>query len=85
MAGTVKAEKSSLSKNAKTDGLLSAEANKASGSLLTETAKVEGPLIAEHSEPAEMSPEMKLPDNPIEIRLTDDADTQLKLKPKEVA
>jgi Outer membrane protein beta-barrel domain len=84
MAGTVKAEKSYLSKNAKTDGLLSAEANKAAGSLLTEPAKVEGPLRAEHSEPAEMSPEMKLPENPIAMRLTDDADTQLKLKPKEL-
>lgn len=64
-------------------GSVLAETVKAAGSLLTETATVEGPLLAGTTILAEMSPEMKLPDNPIEIRLTDDADVRLKLKPKE--
>jgi hypothetical protein len=53
------------------------------GPVLAEAAGIEGLLLAENSEVAEMSPEMKLPDNPLEIRLTDDKDTRLKLQPKE--
>ena len=60
-----------------------AEPVTAEGPLLAENAAVEGPLLAENSKVAEVSPETKLPDNPLEVRLTDDKDTRLKLQPRE--
>ena len=78
-----KAVRSPLSKTLKTERFLSADADKDAGALLTDAEAVEGPLVAENSEVAKMSPEMNLPDNPLEIRLTDDTDTRLKLQPKE--
>jgi len=94
LAETVKAERSPLPETVKASGSVLAETFKdtkspitetapAEGPLLAENAMAEGPLLAENSKLAEMSPEMKLTDNPIEIRLADDADTGLKLKPKE--
>ncbi len=94
LAETVKAERSLLPKTVKTDGLLSAEANKAAGSLLAETATDEEPLLAENAltegtilagttNVAGMSAGMNLPDNPMKIRLTYAADTQLKLTSNE--
>jgi hypothetical protein len=82
LAETVKVERSSI-----------AETVKPAGSLLTETAADERPflaeialaaesLLAENNQVAEMSADMNIPDNPIEIRLIADADTRLKLKPK---
>jgi hypothetical protein len=71
-----------LAEAVKSDGLILAEANNAAGSLLTETDAVEGSRLAENQRVAEMSPEMKLPDNQIEIRLTADGDAGLKLNPK---
>jgi len=50
--------------------------------LLAEPAIAEGSLPVENRKTVEMSAEMNLPDNPIELRLIDDADTRLKLKPK---
>lgn len=61
------------------------QVSKPAGTLMAEAATVEGPLLAEIHEVDEMSPEMKPPDNPIAMRLTGDADTQLKLKPRETA
>jgi len=67
----------------RSDGFISAEADKAAGSLLTETAAIEGPLLAENSRVAEISPEMKLPDDKqIATRLTADGDEGLRLNPK---
>jgi hypothetical protein len=75
-------------------GPVLAEAVKTDGSLLTDTARVERPFLTEASltegtvlagttNVAAMSAGMNLPDNPVEIRLADDADTGIKLRPKE--
>ncbi|MFO7575825.1 MAG: outer membrane beta-barrel protein, partial [Bacteroidales bacterium] len=84
LAETVKAERSSLPENLKAAGSLLTETAIAEGPILAVTAMDERSLLAETSKVAEMSPEMNLPDNPIEIRLTDDDDVILKLKPGEL-
>lgn len=71
-----------LAEAVKSDELIMAEANKAAGSRLTETAAVEGSRFAENLRVAEVSPEMKLPDHQIAIRLTADDDDGTKLNPK---
>ncbi|MBE0674004.1 MAG: hypothetical protein IH591_05030, partial [Bacteroidales bacterium] len=94
LAETAKAEKSPIPKTGKTDGLLQAEANKANGSHLTEKVLADGSLLSDTSMAARsvlsetklaaaMSDGMKPPDNPMKIRLTYAADTQLKLTSKE--
>ncbi|MCK7538339.1 MAG: PorT family protein [Marinilabiliales bacterium] len=85
MAETVKAEKSQFTEADKAAGSNLTEAGKAGGSLIAETATVaEGSLPSEPFIAADISAGMNLPDNPIEIRLTDGTDAGLKLKPKEV-
>ena len=84
LAEAVKAEKSQLTGADKEAGSHLTEAGKAGGSLLAKTDAAEAPLLAENTMVSEMSPEMKLPDNPIEIRLTDGTETGLNMKPKEV-
>jgi hypothetical protein len=79
----VKAERSHLSETKKTDRLLFSDTSMAAGSLFTDTPIPPESLLSENIIAPEMSAWMNLTDNPIEIRLIDDADTGLKLKRKE--
>jgi len=83
LAETIKAETTPLPETLKAAGSLLTETASVKGTLLAETAMAEGSLLVAPSAVAEMSAGMNLPDNPVEIRLTDDADVRLKLKPKE--
>jgi hypothetical protein len=73
MAETVIAERSSGAETAKSGGTLPSDTSPAAVSLLSEK------IIA-----AEVSAWMNLPDNPAELRLIEDADAGLKLKPSTV-
>lgn len=84
VAETVIAERSAISETAKVGGSLLAETATVEGPLLAETTVAGGSLLPETSIAAEISAGMNLPDNPVEIRLTNDADVRLKLKPKKV-
>ncbi len=84
LAEGVKAEESPFSETAKAAGSLLTDTAVAARSPLTDTSVAAPSLFSETGLLAEMSPEMNLPDNPIEISLTNDAHTGLKLKPKEV-
>jgi hypothetical protein len=95
LAETVKAETTTLPETLKAAGSPSTKTARADGTLLTETPIAERPLLAvsaiaerslldKTSAVAEMSTMRNLPDNPVEVRLTDDADVRLKLNPKEV-
>ncbi|MBE0678636.1 MAG: hypothetical protein IH592_07720, partial [Bacteroidales bacterium] len=55
----------------------------ADGSLLSDTSMAAGSILSETKLAAAMSDGMKLPDNPMKIRLTYAADTQLKLTSNE--
>ena len=59
------------------------DSSMAAGSLLAKDAAVTESLSTETAIAAEMSSGMNLPDNPAGIRLINDADTRLKLKPRE--
>lgn len=72
LAVTGKAARSSASETVNTDGSLVTDTSLAAESILSE------PFTAD-----KLSAWMNLPDNPLEIRITEDADTRLKLKPEE--
>ncbi len=72
-----------LAEAVKAGAIISSEASKTDVSLLADTSMTERSLSTETFLAAEISAWMNLPDNPIEIRLADDADTELKLKPEE--
>jgi hypothetical protein len=80
---TLKAAGSPLTETARTDGSLLSASAIAKGPLLPASSMAEGSLFVENSAVAEMSTMRNLPDNPVEVRLTDDADVRLKLNPKE--
>jgi hypothetical protein len=72
-----------LAETVRAEGPLLAENARAKGSLLAASEMAEGSVLAGTANIAEMSARINLPDNPLEIRLTHDADVRLKLKPKE--
>ena len=61
-----------------------AETLKAGGFLSSDSSLSAQSLLAENVKAAEASAWTNLPDNPVELRLTDDADTRLNLKSKKV-
>ncbi len=71
LAEAVKAERTSVSETVNADGLFVTDSSMAAKSLLYE------PVTAD-----ELSAWMNLPDNLLKIRMIDDGDTSLKLKPK---
>ncbi|MRR22442.1 hypothetical protein EG830_05615 [bacterium] len=81
LAETVNGEKSRPNEADEAAGSHLNQADKTAGLILTETAASEAALLAEASAVGDMSAGMNLPGNPIEIRLIDDSDTGLKLKP----
>jgi len=77
----VKPAVSVLAQTVKGKKLQPDKVDKADGSILNEPAAAEGALLAEAKIAADMSAGMNFPDNPINIRLTDGAETGLRLKP----
>ncbi len=83
LAETVKDKRSSLPETFKPAGSLPTDTATVERHLLAEAALTEGTVLAGTTNVAGMSAGMNLPDNPIEIRLTDDAEVRLKLNPKD--
>jgi hypothetical protein len=82
LAEAVKTEEIISSDATKTDGSHLSGKSVAEISLLADTSMAEGSGSHETFLAADISDRMDLPDNPIEIRLTDNTDTRLNLNPK---
>ncbi len=81
---TVKAGRSLLAETVLAERSAVSETVKAGRSLFSDTSLVAETLLSETVIASEASAWMNLPDNPMELRLTEDADARMNLKPKKV-